>query len=374
MPYFICFLFLMIGFLLPGMMHSQSTDTSSVIIGIHPPNPDPSGIAVSSDNRVFLGFPRHADNHSSFALAEVKNGKLIPFPTKEYVYPSAKPYQDWLVSPHGMYMDKNDVLWILDDGKRAGITEISQGAAKVVAVETKTGKILHTLVISKPVLSDDSHYNDLRVDLSHGTQGTVYITNSGFGKHFSLVVIDIATGRQREVLKNHPSTSPEPGFMAFLEGQPRLLNGQKLSLPNGGADGIALSSDNARLFWTTISGRNLYSVPTVLLSNFTTSEAALETAVRFEGQHPACDGLAEDEKGDIYFGAFEQQSLVRRTPDGNYKVVSHDAKNYVWPDGLAYRNGYLYVTLGQWNRLASFNDGKDLRQPPYLIMKIKVQP
>lgn len=358
--------------LINAITMKAQNNPAQTIASINPPDPDPSGIAVSSDDRVFLGFPRHADNHKEFALAELRNGQLTPFPNKEYVYPSNKPVKDWLVSPHGMYIDKNDILWILDDGKRTGIDEIPEGAAKVVAIDIKTKKIIHSLIIPKPVLRSTAHYNDLRVDLSHGKNGTVYIANSGFGKDFSLVIIDVASGKVKEVLRDHKTTSPEPNFLAFLEGQPRRQENKKWSAPGGGADGISISPDNQTLYWTTISGRNLYSLPTSVLSDFSTSDQDIENAVKFEGQHPACDGLAEDENGNIFFGAFEQQSLVKRTTDGNYEVVSHDKDNYVWPDGLAYRNGYLYVTLGQWNRLASFNNGKDLRKPPYLVKKIKV--
>lgn len=366
-------LVLLLSFSLLKMSYvNAQQNTPQIIASINPPNPDPSGIAVSSDNRVFLGFPRHSDNHKEFALAELKDGQLIPFPNKEFVYPSNKNVSEWLVSPHGIYMDKNDILWILDDGKRAGTEEILEGAAKVVAIDIHTKKILHSILIHKPILRNTSHYNDLRVDLSHGKSGKVYIANSGFGKDYSLVIIDVATGQTKEVLRNHLSTSPEPNFMAFLEGQPRRLDNKKYSLPNGGADGISLSPDNQTLYWTAISGRNLYSLPTNILSDFSKTEQAVENAVKFEGQRPACDGLAEDEKGNIYFGAFEQQSLVKRTSDGNFQVISHDKANYVWPDGLAYRNGYLYVTLGQWNRLPGFNNGTDLRKPPYLVMKVKV--
>lgn len=359
--------------LLLNITYMQAQNSKAqVIASISPPNPDMSGIAVSSDDRVFLGFPRHADNHKEFALAELKDGNLAPWPDKNFVYPSAKPVKDWLVSPHGMYMDKNDVLWILDDGKRSGTDEIPEGAAKVVAIDIKTKKILHSLIIPKPTLRSTAHYNDLRVDLSHGKSGTVYIANSGFKNDFSLVIIDVASGKVKEVLRNHVSTSPEPDFMAFLEGEPRRRENKQYSLPAGGADGISISPDNQTLYWTTISGRNMYSLPTAVLSDFEKPEMEIEAAIKSEGQHPACDGLAEDENGNIYFGAFEQQSLVKRTPDGNYETVSHDTKKYVWPDGLAFRNGYLYVTLGQWNRLPDFNNKKDLRKPPYLVMKIKV--
>lgn len=344
-----------------------------IIARINPPDPDLSGIAVSSDNRVFLGFPRHADNHGSFALAELINGKPMPFPNKQYVLPSSKPLRDRLVSPHGLYIDKKNVLWVLDDGKRAGNKEIPEGAAKVVAIDIKSKMILHTLVIQKPVLSDDAHYNDLRVDLSHGKEGTVYIANSGFAERYSIVVIDVATGKTREVLLNHYSTSPEPGYMAFLEGQPLKYDFKNQTFPAGGADGVALSPDNSTLFYTAISGRKLFSVPTALLSDADVSGQQLSAAVKYEGERPSCDGLAEDEHGNLYFGAFEQQSIIQRKADGQYTSIANDKANFVWPDGLAYRNGYVYVTLGQWNRMASLNKGKDLRKPPYLVVKIKVQ-
>lgn len=359
------------AFFLLGMMTTFAQNNPAEIMA-QITSPDPSGIAISSDNRVFLGFPRHADNHQEFALAELINGKLVPYPNKNYVYPSTKALDQWLVSPHGLYMDKNDVLWILDDGKRAGIDAIEKGAAKVVAIDTKKNTILRTVLIPDNVLRKTAHYNDLRVDLSHGKKGTIYIANSGFGKDFSLVVLDVDSGKAKEVLKQHPTTSPEENFMAFLEGQPRRMNNKKYSLPNGGADGIALSPDNSTLYWTVISGRNLYSLPTAILSDFSKTEEEIEQQITFEGQHPACDGLAEDEQGHIYFGAYEQQALVKRNTEGDFSIVSHDTQNYVWPDGLAYKNGYLYVTLGQWNRLASFNNGKDLRVPPYLVMKVKV--
>ncbi|WP_051292663.1 L-dopachrome tautomerase-related protein [Olivibacter sitiensis] len=342
-----------------------------VIARIAPPDPDMSGIAVSSDNRVFLGFPRHADNHTAFALAELVDGKPIPFPNKDYVYPSTKPYADWLVSPHGMYMDTRDVLWVLDDGKRSGIKEIPEGAAKVVAIDIKTGKIVHSLVIGKPILSDDAHYNDLRVDLTHGEQGTVYIANSGFGEYFSLVVIDVASGKVRQVLLNHYSTSPDIDFMGFLEGQAHVYNFKNPTFPIGGADGISISPDSKTLYWTSITGRKLYSIATDVLCDAEASNQQVIKAVKDLGERPACDGLAEDEQGNIYFGAFEQQSIIKRTTDGQYHLLAHDKDNFVWPDGLAYRNGYVYVTLGQWNRLPGFNGGKDLRKPPFLVVRIK---
>ncbi len=357
------------GFASPAAAEAQP----EIVASIAPPNPDPSGIAVSRGGRVFLGFPRHADNHKEFALAELVDGRLVPFPDKEYVYPSDNAFADWLVSPHGMTMDARDVLWIIDDGKRAGIEAIPEGAAKVVGIDIETKKIVASVPIGRNAMGDDSHLNDLRVDPSRGEKGTAYIANSGFGKRYSLVVVDLASGRSREVLRDHSSTSPEPGFMAFLERQPKVFDAEHPTFPIGGADGISLSPDGRRLYWTTISGRRLHSIATDVLSDFSLPESEIEKAVVDEGEHPACDGLAEDKEGNIYFGSYEQLSLVKRKPDGQYQLLAHDDR-FGWPDGLAHHDGWLYVTLGQWNRLPAFNGGKELRKPPYLVVRVPVHP
>ena len=51
-------------FVLAGLVASNvSAQQLEVVLRIMSPEPDMSGIAVTPDDRVFLGFPRHADNH-----------------------------------------------------------------------------------------------------------------------------------------------------------------------------------------------------------------------------------------------------------------------------------------------------------------------
>ena len=161
--------------------------------------------------------------------------------------------------------------------------------------------------------------------------------------------------------------------MAFLEGQPKVFDAEHPTFPIGGADGISLSPDGKWLYWTPPSGRRLYSISTEFLSNFEISEAEVEKAVVDEGERPACDGLAEDGAGNIYFGSFEQRSLVKRNSGGLYELLAHDDR-FGWPDGLACHDGWLYVTLGQWNRLPAFNNGNELRKPPYLVVRVPAGP
>ena len=72
----------------------------------------------------------------------------------------------------------------------------------------------------------------------------------------------------------------------------------------------------------------------------------------------ACDGLAEDADGNIYFSAYEQMALVKRSPDGNLHTLIQ-SPFLGRPDGMfVTSDGWRYVTLGQWNRLAGFNGEK----------------
>lgn len=348
----------------------RAVEPLEIVACIEPPHPDVSGIAITPEGRIFLGFPRHADNHNGCALAEWKDGKLIPFPDKEWTYPSDKPYEEWLVSPHGMTVDSQGNIWVVDDGKRAGVEGIPEGAAKVVGFSPE-GRLIASVVIHSPVLRQDMHLNDLRVDRKLGAQGTAFITNSSFGTTPSLLVVDIATGQAREVLAGHESTAIQPGYVAFLEGEARAYHPEHITLPSGGANGIALT--RGKLYWTPITGRGLYSIPADILADFSRTEQELEKAVRYEGDRPACDGLAEDAAGNLYFSAYEQMALVQRAPDGTYKTLARDPM-LGWPDGMFYTgDGWLYVTLGQWNRLPGFNGGKDLRQPPYHVARVRVR-
>ncbi len=333
--------------------------------------PDFSGIVVTNDNRIFLSFPQHAEAHSGPTLAEYKDGQLIPFPNRAITTSSNKTPEDQIISPHGMTLDRKGRLWVLDNGKIAG-QPIVPGTAKVVCIDIDTKEIIKKIIITPPAMRPDTHLNDLRVDLTHGKSGMIYITNSSFGLHPSLIVVDIGTGKSRSVLENHYSTQPQPGFMAFLEGKPLVYNPNKPIFPAGGANGIELSNDNKTLYWTSIIGRKLYSISTDILSDMNASEETLEVSVKDHGDRPAADGITIDTDSNLYFGSFEHLSIIRKKQNGEFELIAHD-KRFVWPDSLFVSNNYIYITLGQWNRLPEFNNGKDLRKPPYLIVRVKIK-
>lgn len=332
-------------------------------------DPGPSGVAVTPDKRLFISFPRHAQNHKDATLAEIINGKRIPFPNNEMSLPSNLPLKDRLISVHGITLDSKNNLWVIDDGKRAGIKEIPDGAAKVVGFDIQSHKVIASIPIYAPVLLPDSHLNDLRIDLTHGEKGTAYVTDSSFGISPALVVVDLATGKQRRVLANNISTQAEKGFVAYLAGKPRLYDPEHPSFPVGGADGITLSNDSKTLYYAPLTSRRLYSIPTDIIANFDNNEDTLAKNVKDLGEKGFADGLASDSQDRIYTTNGEHNSIWQRWPDGHIDLIARDPR-IDWPDGIAVQGDTLYVVAGQWERLAGFHQGKDLREPNYLLLSI----
>jgi sugar lactone lactonase YvrE len=332
----------------------------------------PSGIAVTPDGRIFVGFPRHADDHQGPTLGELRQGKLIPYPNEKMSLPSDAPADERLISVHGMTIDSRGRLWVIDDGKRAG-QPIPEGGAKVVGFDPATNRLIASVIIKPPALLPDSHLNDLRVDLTHGTKGMAYIADSSFGISPALVVADLATGEQRRVLGFHPSIQPEQGFLVMLEGKPKRYDAEHPTFPSGGVDGITLSADSTHLFYAPLCSRRLYSIPTKVLADFHASDETLGAAVRDIGEKGAADGLATDAQDRIYTTDFEHDAILRRDSDGHFKVILRDPR-LVWPDGVFATDRFVYCTLGQWDRLPDFNGGHDLRQPPYLLIRALIRP
>jgi sugar lactone lactonase YvrE len=326
--------------------------------------PGPSGIAVSQDGRTFVGFPRHAIDHPGMTLAELVGGKLVPYPSKDVSEPSSLGDAQRLISVHGMTLDSRGRLWLIDDGKHAGHEGIQPGAAKVVGIDLKTNKIFASVVL-KDALLQDSHMNDLRIDLTHGDQGTAYVADSSFGDKPAMVVVDLASGKQRRVLSADPSILAQKDFVTQLDGVPMRYEGSKTVFPHGGVDSLALTPDGSRLYYSPLTSRHLWSLPTASLSDFSLKDAQLAAQIKDEGEKVMTDGMDMDRQGRIYLTDAEHHQILRRWPDGRLEVVLRDPR-LVWPDGIFVTEHYVYVTLGQWDRLGK---NFDTRRPPYLLVR-----
>jgi sugar lactone lactonase YvrE len=327
----------------------------------------PTGVTVSQKGRIFVTFPRWGDR-VPFSVAEVRNGQPVAFPDAA-LHREDGPPADVIVSAQSVVVDPADRLWVLDTGA-PNFGEPKPGGPKLLGVDLTSNRVVKTLRIPEGVALKNTYLNDVRFDLRRGSEGLAYVTDSGAG---GIVVVDLASGKSWRRLSGHPSTQPDPGFFPLVEGQAlRVREPGKPSAPfRIASDGIALSPDGKRLYYMALSSRRLYSVSADALADADMPEEMVAQTVREEGAWSTADGLTSDTQGRVYFTNWEHNALLRSERDGTVSTLAHDAR-LLWPDTLELTaDGWLYVIANQLHRQARFHGGKDLRQPPYSLFRVK---
>ncbi len=332
----------------------------------------PTGVTVAPDGRIFVNFPRWGDD-VPFTVGEVRGGEVVAYPDAGINRFDPSRPAETLSSVQSVVVDAANRLWILDTAAPSFSSPL-QGAAKLMAVDLGTNKVVKTIVFPASVVLDTTYINDVRFDLRQGKAGIAYITDSSVSGPGGIIVVDLDSGESWRKLSGHASTAPDPGFIPIVEGE-RLAVREKGKAPKPfdvASDGIALSSDGATLYYCPLSGRHLYSILTALLRDRSSSEAAVAQAVIDLGEKGASDGLEADDKGRVYAGDYEHNSIRQRQSDGEWKTIAHDPR-ILWPDTLSVAtDGYLYFTANQIHRQAQFHEGSDLRQKPYTLFRVRI--
>ncbi len=106
--------------------------------------PGPSGVAVLPDGRLFVGFPRHAENHSGATLGEVKGGKVVPYPSAEWSLPSNRSPADRLMSVHGLALDSRNRLWLIDDASLPNMISRRERPKFCASIQRRTGLCINS--------------------------------------------------------------------------------------------------------------------------------------------------------------------------------------------------------------------------------------
>ncbi len=389
----------------------------------------PTGVTVSHANRIFVNFPRWGDE-VPFTVAEIVNGKAVPFPNPEIndwpgrkllnpnAFADVQADQTHFVSVQSVVVDPADRLWVLDTGAPL-LKNIVPGGPKLVCIDLATNKVIRTILLPPEVAGENSYMNDVRFDLREGESGTqdlstaigsrpapdartppadskfpiakrspgtvapgagtmhgtAYITDSSSQGPNAIIVVDLATGKSMRRLNQHVSTLSEPGFLMFAEGQPvyQTLPGHPAEPVLFAADGIAISADGTELFFCPINSTKLYGVPTKYLRDKSKSDADVAGTVRIVTGKMPSDGLESDASGNIYMTDPVTDSIHRFRPaTGQTETLAHDPR-LLWPDTMSLSDdGYLYVTANQLHRQPTMHNGKDLRQKPYQLFRIKV--
>lgn len=339
----------------------------------------PTGVTVSQkQGRIFVNFPRWGDD-VPFTVAEIRDGKAVAYPDEAINQTNRNDQAAALVSVQSVVVDPADRLWILDTGSPM-FQPIMYGGPKLVCVDLSTDKIIRKILFPQDVALPTTYLNDVRFDLRRGSEGMAFITDSSQNGPNGIIVVDLASGNSYRRLHDHPSTKAEQiqTFLPIVEGRPLLEHQPDGSVKQGagmGADGIAISSDGARLYYCPLGSRKLYSVDTDALADQSLGDREkVGVTVNDEGDRGgAADGLESDAAGYIYSTNYEHNAILRRrSGGGQWETIAHDPR-LLWPDTLSLAaDGYLYVTANQLHRQARFHKGHDLRRKPYTLFRIRI--
>ena len=332
----------------------------------------PTGVTVTREGRIFVNFPRWGDD-VPFTVAEVKDNRLVPYPNAAVNRADSAEPGSHLLSVQSVVADGQGRVWILDTAA-PGFSQPVAGGAKLVAVNLKTNQIEKTVIFPAEAIRPATYVNDMRFDFRIGKAGVAYVTDSSLSGTGAIIVIDLESGKAVRRLEGDRSTSPEPGFSPVVEGETLLQrHADGTTAPfSVASDGIAISPDGKTLYFSPLSGRHLYAVPTELLRDPQVTEAQLSAAVKDLGEKGASDGLESDASGAVYAGDYERNAIRKLSVDGQWTTLAHGPE-ILWPDTLSVGpDGYLYFTVNQLNRQPGFHGGKDLRQKPYALLRVKI--
>lgn len=327
------------------------------------------GAKVDAEGTIYASTARWAGKEMPATLSRlVKQGDgyaFEPYPSEEM---NAVSNPDGLKAVLGFEIDRNDVMWILDQGQVAG--SMAPGDAKLVLWDIKANKEIQRYVFPADQADTKcSFLNDVAVD---NDSGFAYITDSGIfcsPLHGGLIVYDSKTNTARRVLDQTKFTNNDPNFF-FNIGERTVTKGGAMLT---GADGIALSGDKQTLYWTNLTGHTLYSLPTAVLRDFSLSEAEIEAAVQVVAELPSnTDGMTADRAGNIYLTALQQDGLMKYDPvTRRLTRLVHNPEMH-WPDTLAWGpDGALYFVTNHLNVWVDGDmDFKDPAVPNFRIWKI----
>ncbi|MCA1318347.1 major royal jelly family protein [Bacillus tianshenii] len=332
----------------------------------------PTGVSVSETGRIFICFPKWGDD-VKFTVAEIVGDTLQPYPSLETNLSNQGNITKSFISVQSVVADGRGTLWVLDTAA-PNFSEPIKGGAKLVAVDLKTNTIRKVYTFTEDVVLPTTYLNDVRFDFRVGKAGYAYITDSSSKGPGAIIVVDLENGNAFRRLNGANSTSPDPYFLPKVEGE-ILMNRNKDGSTSPfrlASDGIAISHDGKILFYCPLSSRHLYSISTEALRDRTIPDRDLLYQVEYWGEKGASDGMITGAEGTVYAGDYENNSIRKILPNGVMETIAHDPR-ILWPDTFSIGpDQYLYVIVNQLHRQARFHYGKDLRQKPYSLLRMKI--
>ena len=287
------------------------------------------------------------------------------------INPPLKPFPSWEANAIGgdcsgmqyvqsMEIDNQGLMWIIDTGRVNIFHESVDNSCppKLLIIDTATGEF-----VDEPYIFPDSvaghtstHLNDLVID---NDNQIAYITDSSDA---GLIVYDRVNRQSRRytsetMFPDGMGGAPDPDVTWVINNVDLGSTWPGASVP---MDGIALTPDGSRLYYTTLGGLDVYSVDAAAARDFDADDgtyfANLDASIVKHGDKTdATDGMAFTCDGELIYGALTMASVYSWTaseddtsdPFVDSVVVTSDTTNMHWVDTFGFNDsdGSLWFTV-----------------------------
>ncbi|CAB3229965.1 unnamed protein product [Arctia plantaginis] len=337
-----------------------------------------SGINYYGEN-LFLTMPRMLDGVpatlATIPVTPVDTApKLRPFPSWEQ---NEKGNCEALQFVQNIEIDKNGIMWILDNGRVGTLTQSPDPkcSPSLVLIDLKSGKNeMERIPFSEDVVNPKTTYlNDIVVDNRDGDYA--YITDN------SAVDPGIIVFRRSD--KTSWKVRDTPSMSSVGEASTFRLNGTTVNLPVN-IDGIALGPQfrtedgrvDRKVYYCPLSSFHLYAINASVLRNESLGQigdGALRPYVQDLGTKASqTDGMKMDSAGLLFYGLIGNSTIAEWNSAVDFRegqrTIARDINYIQWVDRFTFDNkGNVYVVI---NRLYNFvKNLVSLNEVNYRILK-----
>lgn len=301
--------------------------------------------------------------------------------------PKLRPFPSWEQNTVGdcnalqfvqnIEIDKNGVMWILDNGRVGTLTQKPDPKCppSLVLIDLKTGKNeMERIPFPDDVVNHNTTYlNDLVVDNRDGDYA--YITdNSAVDPG---IIVFRRSDKKSWKVRDTESMSSVPEATFFR------INGTTVNLPVN-IDGIALGPQyltedgkvDRKLYYCPLSSFHLYSINVSVLRNESLAQSgdgSLRPYVVDLGTKASqTDGMKMDSNGLLFYGLIGNSTIAEWNTTVDFRVgqrtIARDPNYIQWVDRFTFDSkGNVYVII---NRLYNFVKNQvNLNEVNYRILK-----
>ena len=308
--------------------------------------------AVSPGGRLFGNFPRWTDVPTPSVGEATPDGRFKPFPGGDWnEWRPGLPPGDRFVCTHGLYADRENNLWAIDDASPHH-GDMVEGGAKLVQIDLATNGVRRVYRLDKDLAPPGTVLSHMRVDAR-----SLYVTDAGLG---AIVVIDRESGRGHRVLEGVPCSRADRTIVPLIHGKPLMHPDGRVPVIN--LSHLELSPDGTWMYFTPLFGPMLWRVPTRLLHDRSLRSEEVAAHAEAVVRIPPVTGITADAAGNLYLSALTEDGVLKLGPDGHLQTLIRDERISGPNEGSIGPDGFYYFPNSQATRV----------NRPYEVFKIRV--